>query len=397
MSIKICLLWHSFSSANLGVGALSICNYKIIEDEVSKIGIDAEYIVIGNVGSFNYTPCNTNNNIRFIHFSAKSFAKRPFSILKEISACDVVFDIGEGDSFSDIYGYPRLLKMLLGKYAATMAGVPLVMSPQTIGPFTGKLARNLARKIMLKSVLVVARDHMSRKVLEELQVTNSSEAIDVAFCLDFERDEKKIKNNCSTLMVGINVSGLLYNGGYSRGNQFGLSVDYKVMIDEIVETFSGMDGVELHLIPHVISQFNTTSVEDDYRVSIALKEKFPDSILPERFSSPVEAKSYISNMDFFIGARMHATIAAISSGVPVVPLAYSRKFSGLYETIGYPHVIDMKKVTKTEAIEKIMTMFGSLDEVKCDVEGALSRVNSKLDTYKSDVNKVLMGYVNDQK
>ncbi len=53
-TVKICLLWHSFSSGNLGVGALSICNHKIIDEEAKRLGIDAEYIVIGNGGPLDY-------------------------------------------------------------------------------------------------------------------------------------------------------------------------------------------------------------------------------------------------------------------------------------------------------------------------------------------------------
>ena len=39
-----------------------------------------------------------------------------------------------------------------------------------------------------------------------------------------------------------------------------------------------------------------------------LKEEFPCAVLAPDFKNPIEAKSYISNMDVFIGARMHSTI-----------------------------------------------------------------------------------------
>ena len=68
-----------------------------------------------------------------------------------------------------------------------------------------------------------------------------------------------------------------------------------------------------------------------------LRARYPRAIVAPAFRTPVEAKSYIAGMDFFAGARMHACIAAVSSGVPVYPLAYSRKFNGLFvETLGYP-------------------------------------------------------------
>ena len=47
-----------------------------------------------------------------------------------------------------------------------------------------------------------------------------------------------------------------------------------------------------------------------------------------------EVKWCISKLDWFVGSRMHATIAALSSGVPCAAIAYSRKFRGVFATLG---------------------------------------------------------------
>lgn len=39
---------------------------------------------------------------------------------------------------------------------------------------------------------------------------------------------------------------------------------------------------------------------------------------------------------------MHATIAVITSNTPVVPVAYSRKFVGVLESVQYPYVVDLQ-------------------------------------------------------
>jgi len=72
-------------------------------------------------------------------------------------------------------------------------------------------------------------------------------------------------------------------------------------------------------VSHVISE--RFVVEDDYRIAQKLAEEFPGTIVAPRFRNSSEAKSYISGLDFFCGSRMHACIAAFSSGVPVVPVA----------------------------------------------------------------------------
>ena len=80
---------------------------------------------------------------------------------------------------------------------------------------------------------------------------------------------------------------------------------------------------------------------------------------------PVEIKSYIAGMDFFMGARMHATIGAFSSGVPVVPMAYSRKFNGLFvDTLQYDSMVDMKKQSDEDILSVIKVAFSRRLELK---------------------------------
>ena len=59
---------------------------------------------------------------------------------------------------------------------------------------------------------------------------------------------------------------------------------------------------------------------------------------------------------------MHATIAAISSGVPVIPVAYSRKVNGLYGNLQYPHYIDAKdqEMDTKKAVVKTLQMIDAI-------------------------------------
>jgi polysaccharide pyruvyl transferase WcaK-like protein len=102
------------------------------------------------------------------------------------------------------------------------------------------------------------------------------------------------------------------------------------------------DNVRLELIGHDIQGPNAGNTFEDYYVCKQLARAFPRCMVAPFFYSPIEAKSYISGLDLLIGSRMHACIAAYSSGVPVFPLAYSRKFSGLFaDRLGYRHGVDL--------------------------------------------------------
>ncbi|WP_028239919.1 polysaccharide pyruvyl transferase family protein [Stutzerimonas azotifigens] len=375
--MKFGLLWHSFSSGNLGVGALSISNMLLIDEAARRKGITPEFLIIGSSGPCDYPPSMERFNYEFIEFNEKSLLKSPHKLIKAIGSCDAIFDIGEGDSFSDIYGSKRLIKLLLSKGMALMGRVPLILSPQTIGPFKSDTNARAAAWVMKKSTMVFARDHQSFAVLEQLGVPNRDEVIDVAFALPFERASEM--RAPGRLAVGISVSALLHHGGYEgTANQFGLRADYKALTDQLIEALLGQ-GHEVHLVPHVIPL--GFPAEDDFAISQTLQQRHPALKLAPRFKGPVEAKSYISGLDFFIGARMHATIGAFSAGVPVVPLAYSRKFAGLYESLDYHRVVDLKTETTESALQKVLAHLEQRDRLKAEVEASSEIIRRKLAAY----------------
>lgn len=374
--ITVGLLWHSLSSGNLGVGALTESNIAIIKEVAESQGKKVRFLVLGTGAQTLPALAQEleaqghaleNHRIRIYRASFRDQVRR----------CDLVIDIGEGDSFADIYGFKRFFYYWLSKNIVCSLGKPLVLAPQTIGPFNGWAARLLAKQVMARCKSVFARDNLSSNYLKDLGVTgNTHEAIDVAFKLPFT--PKVFETNGKT-RVGINVSGLLFSGGYTGGNQFGLTVDYPAVIRELITWFQSQPDVEVHLVPHVIEPH--MPVEDDVAVSKKLALEFPGVIVAPAFTRPSEAKSYIAGMDFFTGGRMHACIAAFSSAVPVVPMAYSRKFNGLFGTLGFNDIADCKKKSSAEVTQKIIAGYKGRLDLKKSIDDCLKDVYTRMGIY----------------
>lgn len=381
---KIGLLWHNYPSENLGVGALSYSHFCLIEEALEELNLDVGYHVIGMMPSTdNEFQKATTRKVSYSQFSIRQIAKNPLKLLdirKAISECFIVFDLSEGDSFTDIYGFKRFLQQALSKALVINCGKELVLSPQTIGPFNKGYGKLVSNFIIKKASAVFARDEQSYNYLvKNGHQRNSSVVTDLAFALPYNRENvQKVKEHID---VGINISGLLMNGGYNGENQFGLTINYPSLIESVIKEFSKDSNVRVHLVSHVIT--DRYAVEDDYRASLSVKNKFPECILAPKFSSPVEAKSYISNLDFFTGARMHATIAAFSSGVPVVPVAYSRKFSGLYGTLGYKNLVDGQSDTTQTAINTILEGYSDRENLAKEISKSNALAQTKLGVYKT--------------
>jgi polysaccharide pyruvyl transferase WcaK-like protein len=90
-----------------------------------------------------------------------------------------------------------------------------------------------------------------------------------------------------------------------------------------------------------------------------------------------------------MGARMHACIAAFSSGVPVLPIAYSRKFSGLFGSLGYRYLVDCREDTDDEATAKVLEFLEHVDQVREELGQSRARAAVALDRYQSALVELL--------
>ncbi|OBU27814.1 polysaccharide pyruvyl transferase family protein [Photobacterium kishitanii] len=354
-TIKVCLLWHNINSENFGVSALAIAHIKMLVDAAAANDMKLELHSLGTPdvkGLEIKVQVENMFNIQIDHlnFSAKSMLKGFLYSSEEKRKYfdyDLYFDIGEGDSFSDIYGLKRYLILSLSKILPILKNKKMILSPQTYGPFYSKTSQILSKIILNKAFKVYSRDFKSSAVLDKLGC-DYDEVADVAFSLPYQKEESK------PMSVGINVSALLYNGGYTGDNQFNLKLNYSEFVSELIEYYL-CNGYSVHLVPHVLS--DSFPIEDDYETSKMIKEKlYPKDervILPKKFSSPMDVKSYISSLSIFLGSRMHATIGAISSEVPTIPLAYSRKFSGVFGSIEYDYTLNLYELEKEECLKRI--------------------------------------------
>lgn len=396
-NLNIGIIWANPFSKNLGVAALGYSILYLFRQIEIKNDIRFKILMIGSEGYKEDSIKVGGYDVKFKNIPKMNFMNLK-SLLKiayytkgkgilDLLKMDYVFDISEGDSFSDIYGVERFKTISSSKRLFNLLNKKQFLLPQTIGPFSDKNIKEKAFNLIKKMECIYTRDKQSYDyVIKNILHPNIHEGIDIAFSLPYTRTQ--FNNN--KVNVGINISGLLWNGGYSKNNQFGLKVDYQQLILEILSYFTNMENIQIHLVGHVFAEVKD-SVEDDFRINIALKDKFPEVEVAPRFRNPVEAKNYISGLDFFIGSRMHACIAAFSSCVPVYPLAYSRKFNGLFkETLNYEYLGDLVRQQSNILLANINNAFLKKGNLKNKIKIALgSIVKGKNEKLKKEIFYIL--------
>jgi colanic acid/amylovoran biosynthesis protein len=323
---------------------------------------------------------------------AKLWNSNPF--LRAILEARAVLDITGGDSFSDIYGLRRMILGSLRKILVILLDRDLILLPQTYGPYASHIARMLARWILRRAAGIYSRDHEGLDQITRLMGSKSMRTKpqfcpDVAFTLDAIAPAEirtlpaPMPPKGTQSIIGFNVSGLLWNGGYSRDNMFGLHGDYKKLVASIVERLLEQPDTAILLVPHVFPD-SSIAVESDplacREVFNQFKDRFPNRIfLAEGQYNQSEIKYVIGQCDFFLGSRMHACIAAISQGIPAVGLAYSKKFLGVFGSVGIPEmVVDLRNASTESIVNTVMDRYQSRASAADQLENMIPQVQESI-------------------
>lgn len=407
---RIGLLGASLATSNLGVNTLALGAVRTILQQYPDaeiflldyeklparhtLRIDGREVSVALVNlRFSKNPFLPNHIARLLlealvirmlpsrRWAEKFAARNPW--LWRICQTDIFASLAGGDSFSDIYGYKRLLYMTLPQVLVLLAGKRLVLLPQTLGPFRRRISKMIARHILRRAERVYSRDHRGADTVRAL-IGQPLAAEKLAFCYDLgfvlepaapSRLEiegiSRTRSDMPTL-VGLNISGLLFMGGYTRNNMFGLRTDYRELVEALIDFLAGTKRASVLLIPHVFgekpnSESDVTACEDCYE---RFRRKYPGQVgLVRGNYNEREIHHVIGQCDLFIGSRMHACIAALSHRVPSLAVAYSDKFIGVMETIGFESLVaDPRQMERREILERLANIYERREIIRQELE-----------------------------
>jgi colanic acid/amylovoran biosynthesis protein len=417
--IRVCLMGAPFDTNNRGVSALASSLVRLVVEATPGARIS---IFMGNPSSYtkevnfagkevsvNVINCRLSpraklqEHIFFLLFLTILTRLMPSSRLRrrivhwssrleDLYACDFIGAINGGDSFSDIYGLSRFVGGMIPLIMIILLGKNLTLLPQTYGPYNSRLARSIARWVIKRSSPVLSRDMDGISLVRDL-LKDDADKVPVAFCPDVAFTLPSLSPNKVTVnpsadifgegtWVGINVNGLMFHGGYIGGNMFGLRFEYKAFILRLIEKFIRETDAKIILIPHTYGEKG--NVNSDPEASRQVFEDMKDHCGNRLFMltgeyKEAEIKWIIGRCNFFIGSRMHACIAAISQGIPTAAVAYSKKFRGVFESVGLGSmVIDARSLDLNDACNMIVGIFHNRKTGKAMMKGKIDHAKDQV-------------------
>ncbi|QDW16851.1 polysaccharide pyruvyl transferase family protein [Micrococcus sp. KBS0714] len=339
-SVKILVYGAVHQQPNIGVSALAAG----AEAVLSRAFPDAD-IRFRSTGPLGDGPMNLSHTAPLL----KEMVVNRRGLRGWTRSFDLLCDIRGGDSFTDIYTSKMFFKLSAFPLYAQALRVPVVMLPQTIGPFENRASRILAKRFMRGCRLVMARDPRSSDFAAELGRPVDLTATDVVFAI--ERPEPSLKHRD----VVLNTSGLLWHAG----NRHVDSDAYRAGIRGVIDILLA-EGRQITLLAHVVGRTDT-GADNDRAALAALREDYGDRLEYVVPSGLDEVRSLMASANVVVGARMHACLNALSIGVPAVPMAYSRKFAPLLDQLGWHHTVDLNasgEQIATAVLEEIHAVEG---------------------------------------
>ncbi|MDX2132728.1 MAG: polysaccharide pyruvyl transferase family protein [Planctomycetota bacterium] len=300
--------------------------------------------------------------------------------LRAMRGASALLDLSGGDSFTDLYGPRRFTMVCDPKRLALKVRTPLILLPQTYGPFADARNRGAAGALVRYASQAWARDGRSYGILKELLGSSFDPdrhrlGVDVAFLLP-RTDAARLRSKLPSRAVGVNVSGLIWNDPVSAREQYRFRSDYREALTRIVRAIA--QEVEVVLVPHVLAPRG--HYESDRDACESLRDAL-DANVRERVrvcddpTDPCEAKGLIAACDWFIGTRMHSTIAGLSSGVPTAAISYSDKTLGVFETCGQgAHVHDPRTLDTDTLVERVLWSFSQREAARASLAAGLPPV-----------------------
>jgi colanic acid/amylovoran biosynthesis protein len=238
---------------------------------------------------------------------------------------------------TDVHGPHVAISHYLTLVLARLLAKPYVICAQSVGPFGW--SRRFAVWLLRGAQWITVREDISLRALADMKVGDHVQrTADLAFLMDPEPaaattgvlDRASVDEDAA-LLIGVSVSGLVA-GANARARMDRDTDFFEESVAQALDAVATKHDAEIMLVPQVTGPAES---KDDRRISrrVAARMQHAARVVEDDLDPPM-LKAVIARSDIFVGCRMHANIAAISSCVPTTAMSYSHKSDGIMDFVG---------------------------------------------------------------
>jgi colanic acid/amylovoran biosynthesis protein len=291
-------------------------------------------------------------------------------ILEEIKNCDLVVSYSD-ENFKEAASYLPLnvywiltwWSMLVSRtwdiLVARYFGKPVVMFPNSVGPFRTFVGRFISKRALRSCNIVLVRESISYKIVQSL-----GRNIPCLLTFDTTWIFRSVKRSpvkvASRPCMGVSLG--FYAQVFSEKEVQKQTRVFAEVFDEVIRRF----GFHVFFVPHYISGFRYDDLEISKMVVQKMGTKGNVEIL--EIESADEFKAFLDDMDLVVSSKMHPAVLALSGGVPTICIAYDHKQTGLFDSLSMSEcVLPINEFSKKKLLSKICDVWENNVEIRTDL------------------------------
>jgi len=257
------------------------------------------------------------------------------AVIEHFKECDVVISHSD-ESFKEtasllplnfawvVMWWSMLLSRTCEVLVAKSFRKPMILFPNSVGPFRTIVGRSLGRFSLNRFDYLLIRDPMSYDIARKMKI-RSAKMLTYDTALLFSTEKKEARRGFAGPVVGISPG--VYRSSISSRELDNYVVAHSRALDKGIERY----GFSVVFLPHYISGFSL----DDLEICRLIREKMANqkatSIIETE--SVDEFKNLLDQMDMVISSKMHPAVLAASGYVPIICIAYDHKQTSFFNRL----------------------------------------------------------------
>lgn len=342
--------------------------------------------------------CILSKNKKIYEFGINHIDDKQLKALNIIKTANAIIVKGGGfiHSYGKITDFYYMYYSLYHIYLAKRFGIPVIIMPNSYGPFKGMFIKRLVKKAFEGVSIITSRETISTNQLRNDLDLDVEVMPDLGFYL-MDQCSINAKEYLDNLGVPLGIKKCV--GITLRPYRFPKSNNpkeaYKNYINSIVELTKWMNKSDYHLV--MVAHTLGPSKHEDDRIAINdvlinINDKSNITVIEDSNFNCNDLKSIYKELDFVIGTRFHSVIFAMSSGTPAIAISYGgNKGKGIMNDIGIgKYEIDIENINFESIKNKLISLDSEKDMVKERINNYMKKAIIKREEFKEIISKKIV-------
>lgn len=293
------------------------------------------------------------------------------SVLNKIKNCDLVISHSD-ENFKEtasllllnpswvITWWSMLISRTCEILVAKSFGKPVIMFPNSVGPFRTKIGKFLVRLSFNMCNIILIRDSISHVIVKKLG-TRAIATLTYDTALLFSSEKTIMQTDLIKPLLGVCPG--IYSNSLSDEEVSNYIMAHVDALDEAIEKY----GFHVVFIPHYISGFS----RDDLNISDQILKKMRNKKCARivNLSAVDDFKSCLDQMDMIISSKMHPAVLGASGYVPILCILYDHKQTSFFERLDMIDcTLSLNAVSQRNLLSKITYVWCKRAQIRASLE-----------------------------